>query len=116
MLLFYFLSLVANLLFYISLAMLICLLFKSNTLSVFLTNIVFAAQIVLNGVVNKVWLKYTIFGHFDLFKYFGSSKFGFLSMNILPDSNFTTSALVLGFGIVLMNIISHFLFKRKDIA
>lgn len=116
MLLIYFLSLVANLLFYISLAMLICLLCKSNTLSVFLTNVVVAAQVILNGVVDKIWLKYTIFGHFDLFKYFGNSKFGFLSMNILPDSNFMTSALVLGFGIVLINILSYFLFKRKDIA
>ena len=116
LLLIYFLSLIINMLFFISLAMLICLIFKSNTLSVFLSSILFATQVVLNGTINAIWLKYTIFGHFDLFKYFGNSSVGFLKMNILPDSEFTISALVIGLSIVIMNTVSHFIFKRKDIA
>ncbi len=116
LLLLYLLSLFVNLLFYISLAMLICLLFKSNTLSVFLTTIIYAAQIVLSGLVGSAWLKYTPFGHFDLFKYFGNSHLGMFSMNILPDSNFLTSAIVLGLMIVIFNSLSHLIFKRRDIT
>ncbi len=116
LLLLYLLSLFVNLLFYISLAMLICLLFKSNTLSVFLTTIIYAAQIVLSGLVGSVWLKYTPFGHFDLFKYFGNSNLGMFSMNILPDSNFLTSAIVLGLMIVVFNSLSHLIFKHRDIT
>ncbi len=116
MLLMYFLSLVVNLLFYISLAMLISLIFKSNALSVFISTLIYGTQIVLCGTVSSAWLNYTPFGHFDLFKYFGNSKTGFLSMNILPDANFITSAIVIGSCIVLFNIISHFIFKRRDIA
>lgn len=116
LLLLYLLSLFVNLLFYISLAMFICLLFKSNTLSVFLTTIIYAAQIVLSGLVGSAWLKYTPFGHFDLFKYFGNSHLGMFSMNILPDSNFLTSAIVLGLMIVIFNSLSHLIFKRRDIT
>ena len=112
----YLISLVVNLLFYISLAMFICLLFKSNTLSVFLTTIIYATQVVLNGLVGSAWLKYTPFGHFDLFKYFGNSKLGMFSMNILPDSDFLISAIILGLMIVVFNSISHLIFKRRDIA
>ena len=116
LLLIYFISLIINLLFYISLAMLICLLFKSNTLSVFITAILYATQVVLNGTVSGAWLKYTPFGHFDLFKYFGNSSTGLLSMNILPDADFTISAIIIGFCIVLFNIISHMIFKTRDIT
>ena len=116
LLLLYLLSLFVNLLFYISLAMFICLLFKSNTLSVFLTTIIYAAQVVLSGLVGSAWLKYTPFGHFDLFKYFGNSHLGMFSMNILPDSNFLTSAIVLGLMIVVFNSLSHLIFKRRDIT
>ncbi len=116
LLILYLFSLVVNLLFYISLSMLICLLFKSNTLSVFLTTIIYATQVVLNGLIGGAWLKYTPFGHFDLFKYFGNSKLGMLSMNILPDSNFLTSAIVLGLMIVVFNALSHLIFKRRDIT
>ncbi len=116
LLLLYLLSLFVNLLFYISLAMFICLLFKSNTLSVFLTTIIYAAQVVLSGLVGSAWLKYTPFGHFDLFKYFGNSHLGMFSMNILPDSNFLTSAIVLGLMIVIFNSLSHLIFKRRDIT
>ena len=116
MLFMYFLSLVVNLLFYLSLAMFLCLILKSNDLSVFISTLFYATQIVLCGVISSAWLNYTPFGHFDLFKYFGNSKTGFLSMNILPDANFITSAIVIGSLIVLLNIISHFIFKHRDIA
>lgn len=112
----YLLSIFVNLLFYISLAMFICLLFKSNTLSVFLTTILYATQVVLSGLVGSAWLKYTPFGHFDLFKYFGNSKLGMFSMNILPDSDFLTSALVIGLMIVVFNSLAHLIFKRRDIT
>lgn len=116
LLLIYLLSCIVNLLFYISLAMFVCLIFKSNTLSVFLTSILYGTQLILCGVVNKVWLKYTPFAHFDIFKYFGNSSFGFLKMNILPDTNFATSGLILGLMIVIMNIISNFIFQKRDIT
>lgn len=116
LLLIYLLSCIVNLLFYITLAMFVCLIFKSNTLSVFLTSILYGAQLVLCGAVNQVWLKYTPFAHFDIFKYFGNSSFGFLKMNILPDTNFAVSGLILGLMIVVMNIISNFIFQKRDIT
>lgn len=116
MLLFYFLSCFINLVFYISLSMIICMIFKSNTLSVFLTSAIYGTQIILCGTVNKVWLKYTPFAHLDLFKYFGNSSFGLLKFNILPDVNFATSAIVIGLLIIVMNVISSFIFKTRDIT
>ena len=116
LLILYLVSIVINLIFYISLAMFLSLVFKSNTLSVFLASALYGLQIILNGTVNAVWLKYTPFGHFDLFKYFGNSKLGFLSFNILPDANFIISAVVLGLMIVFLNTISHFIFKTRDIS
>ena len=61
-------------------------------------------------------LKYTVFGHFDLFKYFGNSQLGLFKFSILPDLDFTTSALVLGLFIVVFNSLSHLIFKKRDIT
>lgn len=116
LLLIYLLSNVVNMLFYISLAMFMCLIFKSNTLSVFLTTIIYAIQIVVSGLVFNPILKYTVFGHFDLFKYFGNSQLGLFKFSILPDLDFTTSALVLGLFIVVFNSLSHLIFKKRDIT
>ena len=96
--------------------MFICLIFKSNTLSVFIASILYFIQIIFNGLISSVWLKYTPFGHFDLFKYFGNSELGFLKFNILPDANFFISALIIGLMIVVFNVISHMIFKSRDIA
>lgn len=112
----YFLSLAFNVLFFISLAMFLSLICKSNTLSVFLTSIILIVGIILNGLVSGVWLKYLPLAHLDLFKYLGNSKLGLFSNNILPDTNFVLSfGIVLGI-IVFMNIFSHIIFKRRDIA
>ena len=112
----YLFSVIINLVFYISLAMFICLIFKSNTLSVFLTSALYGLQIILNGVSGAVWLKYTPFGHFDLFKYFGKSKLGLFSMNVLPDANFVFSLIVLCSMFVIFNSISHLIFNNRDIT
>lgn len=116
LLLAYFVSCLVNIIFFISVAMIICLLFKNNTLSVLLSSIVYGTGIILNAFTSGTWLKYTPFGHLDLFKFFGNSSAGFLSFNLLPDSNVFTSALIIGFSIVVMNFISHIIFSRRNIA
>ena len=112
----YFLSLAFNVLFFISLAMFLSLICRSNTLSVFLTSIILIVGIVLNGLVSGVWLKYLPLAHLDLFKYLGNSKLGLFSNNILPDSNFVMSFGIVFGIIVFMNIFSHIIFKHRDIA
>mgnify|MGYP003291211329 CR=1 FL=1 len=116
LLLCYLLSLMINLLFYVSLAMFISVICRSNTLSVIISTIIYGVQVVLSGVINAKWLEYTPFGHFDLFKYFGNSNPGLLSLNILPDADFFTSLIVIGSLIVVMNSIAHLIFQRRDIS
>lgn len=115
-LLIYFLSLAFNVMFFISLAMFLSLICKSNTLSVFLTSIILIVGLVLNGLVGAVWLKYFPLAHLDLFKYLGNSQLGLFSNNILPDTNFVLSFGIVFGLIVFMNIFSHIIFKHRDIA
>ena len=112
----YFLSLLLNIIFYISLAMFLSLICKSNTLSVFLTSIIAILGIILNGLIGSVWLKFFPLAHLDLFKYFGNSKLGIFSNFILPDTSFVLSFGVIFGLIIFMNIFSHIIFKRRDIA
>ena len=96
--------------------MFMSLICKSNTLSVFLTSLIMIVGIILNGLVSSTWLKYVPLAHLDLFKYLGNSKMGLFSNHILPDTNFVMSfGIILGL-IVFMNIFSHLVFKRRDIA
>ncbi|MBQ3494404.1 MAG: ABC transporter permease subunit [Clostridia bacterium] len=116
MMLIYIVSLILKIMFYISLAMILSLIFKSTTLSVFVSALISIVGVVVNGLVSSVALAFTPFGHLDLFKYFGNSKLGLFSNNILPDTNFIMSLAVVLACIVVLNIISHFMFKRRDIA
>ena len=119
MLLIYMLSLILNLLFYISLALLLSVIFRSGAVAVLTSFIVYIATVLCNMLLTSLsWFKVLPIAHLDLFKYFGSSNVagGFLNFNLIIDANFYLSlGYLLGFTLIL-NLISLLVFKKRNIA
>lgn len=115
----YLLTLILNLIFFISLAMMISVLFRSSTIAVLVSFIAYILTIVLNMTLSTAsWFKILPFGHLDLFKYLGGAKVGgsFLEFSLIVDGTFALSfCYVLGM-IFLFNLISLIVFRKRNIA
>ena len=115
----YLASSILNLLFYISLALLLSVVFRSSTVAVLTSFIVYVVTILCNMLMVTVsWFKWLPIAHLDIFKYFGgaSSTGGFLTFNTIIDAN-----LWLSFGdilgiILVFNLASLIVFKKRNIT
>lgn len=115
----YLASSILNLLFYISLALLLSVVFRSSTVAVLTSFIVYVVTILCNMLMVTVsWFKWLPIAHLDIFKYFGgaSSTGGFLTFNTIIDAN-----LWLSFGYILgiifvFNLASLIVFKKRNIT
>lgn len=115
----YLISCMLNLLFYISLSILISILFKSNVISVIVGLLTYGMSIIFNALLYaKNWLMYLPFAHFDLYKYFGASvnTGSFFGFSLANGSNFTISCIYLASCIFLSLILSTFVFRKRNIA
>ena len=115
----YLASSILNLLFYISLALLLSVVFRSSTVAVLTSFIIYVVTILCNMLMVTVsWFKWLPIAHLDIFKYFGgaSSTGGFLTFNTIIDAN-----LWLSFGYILgiifvFNLASLIVFKKRNIT
>lgn len=116
LLILYLFSCLINIVFYISLAMVISLILKNNVVSVFLSSIVYFATIIINSLVSSSVIKFIPTVHLDVYKYLTNSSLGFLKFNVIPDVNLYISlGVIIACGFV-MNLASHLIFTRRDIA
>lgn len=115
----YLASLALNIVFYIAIAFLLSTLFRSSTIALFGTFIIYFFGLLFNAIASSAnWFLYTPFAHLDLFKYLGnaSASNGFLGMNIAPGGTFVLSAIVLLGMIIIIQQISKSIFSKRDIA
>lgn len=102
-------------------AITISVLFRSNVGAV-LTSVVLYVITIFFGAFfsNTLWLTYLPAGHFDLFKYFGGSLVGAnsmmsLSTPILHGSNMIVSIIYTAVIIALLEFLTHYVFKKREI-
>ncbi len=115
----YIFSIFLNMVFYISLALLISVILKSNTLAIMLSLIFYAISIIGNVILYKTtWFYLFPIAHFDLYKYFGSSSNigNYLDFIIPVNANFTLSITYLLCSSLLFLILSLIIFKKRNIA
>lgn len=115
----YLASSILNLLFYISLALLLSVIFRSSTVAVLTSFIVYIVTILCNILMIKTsWFKFLPIAHLDIFKYFGgaSSSGGFLTFNTIVDANLWLSLGYLLGIIIVFNLASMIVFKKRNIA
>jgi len=115
----YLLSCILNLIFYISLSILVSILFKSNVISVIIGLLTYGISIIFNALLYaKNWMVYLPFAHFDLFKYFGSivNNGDFFGFSLANGGTFTISIIYLLICILLNVFISTFIFRKRNIA
>ena len=125
MLLLFLLSMLIELIVYVSIAMLLSCLLKSDLFAVTIMLVLYLINILLPAFVNNPnsWLAFYPFSHISLYSLFGSSVYAtntnFLNM-ILSAKVFTNTTLWLTLTVVLViiavvNIISTQIFKKKEL-
>ncbi len=115
----YLASTVLNITFYISISMLLSVIFRSSTISVLTSFICYIITILFNMLfVKSSWFKFLPFAHLDLFKYFGNASINgeFLNFNMIIDGNMLFSLIYLIAITLMFNIISLVIFKKRSIT
>ncbi len=118
-LLIYLASTILNIIFYISISMLLSVIFRSSTISVLTAFICYIITILFNMLFIKTsWFKILPFAHLDIFKYFGNASTNgeFLNFNMIIDGNIIFSIIYLISIILLFNVLSLVIFKKRNIT
>ncbi|NCB48742.1 MAG: hypothetical protein EOM55_03890 [Clostridia bacterium] len=107
-------------------AIAISTIFKSYVLAVCVSAGLYLVNIILTFIANgAAFLKFNIFSHFDLFKYFGGSFIksgtesnitGLFSLSVIADTNLWISVIVISTLALVLNILIFSVFKHRDIA
>ena len=107
-------------------AIAISTIFKSYVWAVCFSAGLYLVNIILTFIANgAAFLKFNIFSHFDLFKYFGggfiksgveSNVTNLFSLSVIADTNLWISVIVVSSLAVALNILIFSVFKNRDIA
>lgn len=125
MMLVYLLSLILELLVYLSIALLLSTFIKSDILAVTILMVVYLINVLLPifSSASVGWLAYYPFSHISLYSLFGSSlvadsKNAFnllMGAKVYPTTSLALTLVVITLIIVVCNVISAQIFKRKEI-
>lgn len=115
LILIFFLNLLIDIVFYISLALLISMLIKPTTISTAITSAIFIASTIISGTVTASWIRFIPSTHLGLFKFFTNSNTGLFSFSIVPNVNMIMSGLIVVLSIIIFDLFGRFLFTRKNI-
>ncbi|MBO5309650.1 MAG: ABC transporter permease [Clostridia bacterium] len=119
MLLAYFASLMLNLIFYIVLAMLFAVIFRSGIGALITTFAVFVANIILGALfTGATWFVFTPFAYLDLFRFMGGASVqgGFLTFGVTLGGSFFIALAVYLAMVVVIDLLSKLIFKSRDIT
>ena len=112
---------------FVLLAFAISTLFKSHVGAVIISTLLYLISMIVTFVASGAnWLKYNVFANLDFFKYFGGSftnsyktddTFNNLFLNpVFADTSIIYTAIVVGALLLVLNIITFAVFKRRDIT
>ena len=119
MLLAYFASLMLNIIFYIVLAMLFAVIFRSGIGALITTFAVFVANIILSALfTGATWFVFTPFAYLDLFRFMGGASVqgGFLTFGVSLGGSFFIALAVYLAMVVVIDLLSKLIFKSRDIT
>ena len=125
MILIYIISLILEILIYLSIAMLLSCLFKSDLFGVTIVLVLYLINTLLPmfaGGINS-WLNYYPFSHISLYSLFGSSIYAnssnffslLLGAKIYSGTNLGLTLCTIILIVVVLNLISSFIFKKKEL-
>lgn len=125
MILIYLISLIFELLVYLSIALLLSTFIKSDILAVTILMVVYLINVLLPIFSSSSigWLAYYPFSHISLYSLFGSSLVAnsqnafnmLMGAKVYPTTNLALTLLTIAVIIVVCNIVSAKIFKRKEI-
>ncbi len=110
-----FISLLIDIVFYLSLALLISMLIKHQTVSTAVTSSICLISTILAGTVTASWIRFIPSLNTGLYKFFTNSKPGLFSYSIVPSINLVQSLIIITASIFVFDIISRILFKGKSL-
>lgn len=125
MILIYLISLIFELLVYLSIALLLSTFIKSDILAVTILMVVYLINVLLPIFSSSSigWLAYYPFSHISLYSLFGSSLVAnsqnafnmLMGAKVYPTTNLALTLFTIAVIIVVCNIVSAKIFKRKEI-
>lgn len=125
MIVIYLLSLILELLVYLSIALMLSTLIKSDILAVTIIMVIYLINILLPmfSYSSIGWLAYYPFSHISLYSLFGSALFAnssntfnlLLGAKVYSTTGLFVTIITIALIIALCNIVSSYVFKRKEI-
>lgn len=115
LMLFYFASILIDVVFYIALSIFISMLIKPTTISTAITASIFIASTIITGTTTASWIRFIPTTHLGLYKYFTTSNPGMFSFSIVPGVNMITSIIVIVASILAFDLFGRFLFTHRSI-
>ena len=115
LMLIYFISLLVDFIFYISLALIISMIIKQTVISTAITSAVLITSTVIAGVSESSAIRFIPSLNSGLFKFFTKSQIGIFGYNVVPNITMWSSVLMLTASILMFDIIGRFLFTHRSI-
>ncbi len=115
----YFLTLFLKLAFFAVISLLFSMLFKSNTVAIILSVLIYGFSLIGNALlIHQAWFATLPIAHLDVFRFFGSggNASGFFGFSYPLNSNFYVSLVYLTATMFLSYLISTKIFKTRNIA
>ena len=111
----YFGSLLLNIVFYISLALIISMLIKQTVISTSITSAVFIISTVIQGISNSSSLRFVPSLNLGIFKFFTQSKLGIFSYNVIPNITMSYCLIMIAVSVLVFDILGRLLFTHRSI-
>ena len=115
LMLLYFASLLVDIIFYISLALLISMIIKPTVISTAITSAVLIASTVISGISSSSAIRYIPSLNTGLFKFVTQSQLGLFSFNVVPNITLWSSVFMLLASIFVSDIMGRLLFTHRSL-
>lgn len=119
MILVYLATILVDVIFYILIAFLLAIIFRSSVFSLFCSLVVYFIGIIFNALcATQYWFAFTPFAYLEWFKFFGnaSTTSGFLTFSITTNANLYISCLITLVVFIVIDSVTKSIFKSRDIA
>lgn len=111
----YFVSILIDIIFYISLAILISMLIKPTTINTATSTAILIVSTILFGTIKDGWTRFIPSMHLGLYKFFTNSVTGMFSFSVVPNFNMITSLIIVFVSILIFDLLNRFLFTHRSI-
>ena len=115
LLLIYLLSIMIDIIFYITLAIFISMIFKQTTVSTGISSAIYIVSSVLLGSITSSWIRFVPSLNLGLYKFFTNSATGIFSFSVVPNTSLLTCGIFTCLFIFVFDLFARLLFTHRSL-